>query len=307
MMLRNLLHEIVRRRLWPIPVVAVLVALAAPILFMKSAPAGAPTAQTPAPGAAPAGKLPARAQRLLAASSPVGSRGGASGSAQDPFQPPASQIAAAKAANGVGGATGASAKKASAPPAGSTTPGTTGPIPVVIQNADGTSTAPTTTPRSGDSGTSKPTSISASTASVDVRFGPSAGGRVHRAIPRLQTYFIHGELAAVFVKYSPKREAAVFAVAPGVVVSGPVRCRRIAGVCRYVDIPAGSYARLTTLTPDRIIVTRRLDVERIDTLGRGSATTATAAGDHSENACLLGKLRAMGAGDAPIARDACVQ
>ena len=37
-MLRNMLQEIVRRRLWPIPLVAVLVIIAAPVLLMKSAP-----------------------------------------------------------------------------------------------------------------------------------------------------------------------------------------------------------------------------------------------------------------------------
>jgi hypothetical protein len=307
MMLRNLLQEIVRRRLWPIPAVAVLVALAAPILFMKSAPAGAPAAETAAPARAVAGKLPARARRLLSATSADASRGGATGSAHDPFQPPASQVAAAAKATQVAtGIPAASAKADSKPSAGSTAGATMAPIPVVIQNADGTSTATTSTPRSSDPGTPAPTTVSASTASVDVRFGPRPGGRVHRSIPRLQTYYIHGKLAAVFVKYSPKRKAAVFAVAPGIVISGPVKCRRIGGVCRYLDIPSGSYARLTMLTPDRIVVTRRLDVERIGG-ATGSATTATAAGDHSENACLLGKLQTLKVGDAPIARDACAR
>jgi hypothetical protein len=60
MMLRTLLDEVMRRRLWPIPLVAVLVAVAAPLLFLKSAPQDAPPASLAAPAMAPAGKLPAR-------------------------------------------------------------------------------------------------------------------------------------------------------------------------------------------------------------------------------------------------------
>ncbi len=59
-MLRNLLDEVRRRHLWPIPVIALLVAVAAPLLFLKSAPSDAPLASAPAPAAAPAGQLPAR-------------------------------------------------------------------------------------------------------------------------------------------------------------------------------------------------------------------------------------------------------
>ena len=299
-MLRNMLQEIVRRRLWPIPLVAVLVIIAAPVLLMKSAPAGTPdaTAQVPAPAAA--GKLPARAQRLLDATA-AGRARRATGSERDPFQAPSGHRAATTTATPA-----ASAKPKTGTPA-ATSPGTgsvttTKPIPVVIQNPDGTS--PTTTTPSTGAG-SGATAGSSGPATVDIRFGPSAGGRVHRAIPRLQTFYIHGKLAAVFVKYSPTRNKAVFAVSPDLVVSGPVKCRTLNGVCRYVDIPAGSYARLTMLTADRILVTRRLDVARINHGASGSATTAVAAGDRSENACLLGKLRALKPGGTPIDRVAC--
>jgi hypothetical protein len=307
MMLRNLLQEIVRRRLWPIPALAVLVALAAPVLFLKSSPTGAPTAQSAVPAPPAAGDLPARAQRLLAATAAARSRSGATGSPRDPFQAPAGHRGAAPA---TGAASGAAAKAVSSTPAAKSSSGSTAgtptkPVPVVIQNADGTSVTTTTSPRTGaGSGSTPKNAISASAASVDVRFGPRAGGRVHKSIPRLQTYFVHGNLVAVFVKYSPTRNKAVFAVAPNVLVSGPVKCRRVEGVCRYVDIPAGSYARLTTLTPDRIVVRRRLDVDRIGT-GGANGTTATAARDNSQNACLLGKLKALKLGAAPIGRGAC--
>ena len=304
-MLRNLLQEIVRRRLWPIPVLALLAIVAAPVLFLKSAPAGAPAAATAAPAPATAGELPARAQRLLQASTGT-PRGGATGAAQDPFQPPAAQRAAAAAAaaakNGGGSAAPAGSKTGSSSGSGAGTSTTSAPVPVVIQNPDG-STVTTTPPATGSgSGASAGT---AGPASVDVRFGPTAGTRVHRAIPRLESFFIHGKLAAVFVKYSPSRNKAVFAVSPDVLVTGPVKCRRQDGVCRYVDIPAGSFARLSTLTKDRILVSRRLDVERINRGQSAATTTAVAAGDRSENTCLLRRLQALRPGGTPIDRDAC--
>jgi hypothetical protein len=300
MMLRNLLNEIVRRRLWPIPAVALLVALAAPVLFLKSAPADAPAVATAAPAPAAAGQLPARAERLLA-STAAAAKGHTKGSQRDPFEAPASHRVSADAAAG---------PAAAAPAAGSAAK----PVAVVIQNADGTTpktTSPSTpAPSASHPAVTVPAAPSTSPApsdlvtSVDVRFGRSAGGRVHKAIPRLQPFFIHGKLAAVFVKYSPKRNRAVFAVAPGLLVTGPVKCRRLEGVCRYVDIPNGSFARLTTVTRDRIVVSRRLDVAAIHR-GAKAGTTAVAASDAGTNGCLLRELKSMKPGDALFGRDAC--
>ena len=304
-MFRNLVDEVVRQRLWPIPAVAVVVAVAAPALFLKSAPAVAPIAATAAPTPAVAAKLPARAERLLAATAPEGSLGGATGAAQDPFRPPAARHAAAH--SGAAAAVG-SKKKASASSGSASAASPTKPVPVVILNADGS--APTSSPKADSSsgaGTTKTTTTttpSTATPAVDVRFGAADDGHVHRSVPRLQPYFIHGKLAAVFVKYSPGRHKAVFAVAPGIVVSGPTKCRREHGVCRYLDIAAGSYAGLA-MSVSGTIVHRRLDVVRIDSTPTPDTTTAIAAKPGDENACLLHKLQAQAPTDAPVDRDAC--
>ncbi len=295
-MLRNLLQEIVRRRLWPIPVLALLVVVAAPVLFLKSAPAGSPAAETAAPAPAKPGALPARAQRLLAATAAAGSRRAATGAAHDPFQAPASHRAAA-AATAAAATPAASAKpkgsgSGSGAAAGTST--TPAPGPVVTQNVQDKSK--TTPPATGSA---------SGPATVDVRFGKTPGGRVHRAIPRLQAFYIHGKLAAVFVKYSPSLNRAVFAISPDLIVTGPVKCRTQKGVCRYVDIPAGSYARMTMVTADRILVTRRLDVAGIRHGRNAGSTTAVAAADRTQSACLLGRLRALKPGGTPIDRVAC--
>ena len=102
------------------------------------------------------------------------------------------------------------------------------------------------------------------TVAVDIRFGPKNDTKIRRAIPRNKAFYIHGKLVAVFVKYSPSRKKAVFAVAPGLHISGPVKCRVEDGVCRYLDIPAGSHARLTMVTRQQgTSCSRRLDVVRI--------------------------------------------
>jgi hypothetical protein len=301
MMPRNLIDEIVRRRLWPLVAVAALVALAAPLLFLHSAPQGAPAADTAAPAAPATAKLPARAARLLATSDDEGSTGHATGSSHDPLLPPASYRAAAA----VGTTPAATATTSSTPKKKKSSKSK--PIPVVIQNADGSSTksdsgSQSSTPDSSPATPANP--LTAENAAVDIRFGKGADSPLHTAIPKMQALFIRGKVAAVFVKYSPSRRKAVFAVAPGIHVSGPIACRVENGVCRFLDIPAGSYARLTMLTSKREVVRRRLDVAHI-TRRTGTTTKAGAASTSDANVCFLHKLEAMKPGSALVDRSAC--
>lgn len=297
-MLRNLIDEVMRRRLWPVLLVAVVVAVAAPLLFLKPAPSGGvPVA---APSTAPEGELPSRAQRLLTTSDAPASTARTPGAkAADPFRAPASQRRAAAAA---------SKGKSAATPKAATAAGVSEPVPVVVTNSDGT------TPSTGTTAATQAQPVTAAAPAqtvaerapaVDVRFGERLPGRVHRGVPRRQTFVAGGRVIAIFVKYSPRRDKAVFAIAPKTLVTGDVDCRRKEDVCRYVDIPAGKHVRLTTLTASGKLVSRRLDVMRVDRTGSagGSATAARTA--PADGACLLGKLLALGAKDAPLAADAC--
>ncbi len=298
-MLRNLLDDVVRRRLWPLLAVAALVAVAAPLLFLKSAPEGSPAAETAAPAEPETAKLPARAARLLATDDAAGASGRTKGKARDPFAPSSTQGAPAAPAT----TSATSVKSPSTTPTKKSTSGSNKPIPVVISNADGSSTTSgNSTP--GDTSSTPSNSLTAENAAVAVRFSKTVNGKLHRAIPSKQAFFIRGKLVAVFVKYSPSRHKAVFAVAPGVHVSGPIECRVVNGVCRFLDIPAGSYARLTMLTAKREVVRRRLDVENITRRSAGQGR-ASAASSSDANACLLHKLEAMKLGSALVDRDAC--
>jgi hypothetical protein len=300
MMLRNLLDEMMRRRLLPVAALAVLVAVIAPLLFLKGAPDDAPSADAAAPAAAETAKLPARAARLLAATDADASHGGANGKASDPFNPPAAIRAAAAAA--AGGTTAAAAKSS-----GSTK---TSRAPVVItDNGNGklpyhSGEVPKSSNSNSNSNSNSSTSTSTKTMSIDIRYGAHKDSKLRRAIPRNKAFYINGKLVAVFVKYSTSRKKAIFAVAPDLYISGPVKCRVENGVCRYLDIPVGSHARLAIVTENRSVVSRRLDVVRAKSLTSSNATKATAA-SVSEAACLLGKLAAMKPGDALLGRDAC--
>ncbi len=153
------------------------------------------------------------------------------------------------------------------------------PVPVVITNPDGTAPDPTTpttpaTPAAPIGGDDAPTKVIPETRPmlVNVRFGVRIPAPLHPVIPRLQTLNAGGRVVAIFVKYSPTRDKAVFAIAPDSLLSGDIDCRRKDGVCRYVDIPAGKGVRLTVTTSAGTPVTRRLDVVSINPHPDPSAT-----------------------------------
>jgi hypothetical protein len=261
-MLRDIVEQVARRRLWPIPLVAIVVVVAAPLLFLKSAPQDAAPAAAVAPAPSQA-DLPARAQRLLTTSDAGVSGRRLSGSARDPFQGPSSPRGAA-AATGADATKSSSRKKA----ASKSSSKQSEPVPVVIQNADGSKNAPAAT--SGGDGGGTPTARSSESSSkpwrvptVDVRFGAHKDSPIHRRIPRRKTFELHGKVVVVFVKYSHARHKAVFAIAATTGVHGDIRCRRRDGICRYVDIPVGRYVRFTFVNSDGSRLSRRLDVVRV--------------------------------------------
>ncbi|MEJ7826154.1 MAG: hypothetical protein WKF48_12030 [Solirubrobacteraceae bacterium] len=303
MMLRNLIDEVRNRRILALAALGVLVALALPLLFLKSAPEGAPEANSAAPAAATEAKLPARAARLLATTDAGAPGGRAKGSAQDPFAPPSSyRAAAAAAANGAGAAAKSSgdAGQSSAGTSTSSSATSTKPIPVVIQDGSSSKESSNASKSNSRSNSNSKSTIT-STLAVDIRFGKKKDSPIKRAIPRNKGFYIHGKLVAVFVKYSPSRKKAIFAVAPGLHITGPASSRVTDNV-RYVDIPVGSHAWLTMVTANRTIVKRRLDVVRTRSVSSAKAIPAAVS---AESACLLGKLSAMKPGDRFLDRDAC--
>jgi len=318
-MLRSLVDEVVRRRLLPVVLVALLVIIAAPLLFMKSAPDDAPAAGD-VPAAATPGKLPGRAEKLLVTTDKaVTPRHDSKGAGKDPFAPPASAKAAAD--TGTPAAAGAPASSGSAAPAL-----TADARKITIENSDGSKTTISSNKKSKKKTTKKKTKKKTApkkqtpaprtapvqnVALVNVRFGRSMNSSKARRVPRLQTFKAGGSVVAMFVKYSPARDKAVFAIAPSTAVSGDVKCRRKEGVCRYVDIPAGESVRLKTRTAKGTLVSRRLQVVSIKRVPEtvAAVTTPTPAPRTtplSQATCLLKNLLALPSVLFPsISVDAC--
>ena len=296
-MVSNLVNELVRRHLWPIPLIALIVLVAAPLFFLKPAPTGAPAATAAAPAPAPAGELPARAERLVAASEKSSRR--PSGEKQDPFKP---AVESPHKSDGSGGGSPKSPSSPSGSPSAAA-PSSTDPIRVVVTNPSagkGDSADPVESLTPIDSGKR----VVSSLAVVDVRFGAELPGTLYRNIARLQPFVADNRIIAIFTKFSSSRDAAVFAVAPNTVVSGDVECRRENGVCRYVDIPEGKYVRLSVPAGNGTTISRRLEVVAVDRTPSQSASRLSASGADTGR-CLLGKLLALGATDTPLAADAC--
>jgi hypothetical protein len=324
MMVRSLVDEVVRRRLWPIPLLALIIAVAAPVLFMKSAPPGAPDGSAAPPVAAP-GELPSGAQKLMTTSDKaVVPKRKPTKKGQDPFAPPAS---GAKPAGAATAATSAPVDGATAPPA----------VPVVINNSDGSTTTATVTPSTGSApktttsapktttepkattpkvdgtpkATAPKTTAPAAAAArkvtyVDVRFGRKLGTMLRYRIPRLQSFRAAGKVAAMYVGYSRKRKVVVFAVAPSTKVSGDVRCRTVDSVCRFVDLAVGQYARLAMIDDDGTKISRRLDVVSVRRIAEtGPAKTAPLATTRTAANCLMKRLLALPASAPSISADSC--
>jgi hypothetical protein len=309
MMLRSLVDEVVRRRLWPIPVIAILIMIAAPVLFMNFASEALP--DPPGPPAAP-GKLSPGDRKLLSGDDRTfAPHEKLKGKGQDPF---AQSSRAAKAADD----TATAPAVAAASPASSGTTST-----VVVQNPDGSSStmpatkqkatvekkvpAKKTTPKVV---VPEPTTSSAAARAtvtyVDARFGQRMGTMLRYRIPRLQTFRAGGNVAAMFVRYSTTRDVAVFAIAPSTKVDGDVSCRKVKNVCRYVDIPAGSYARLRLLGRDGSVISRRLDVVSIRHLPlAGNEDAMPRATTGATASCLLKGLLRLPASLPSISFDAC--
>lgn len=310
-MLRSLVDEVVRRRLWPIPVLAILIMIAAPVLFMRSA-SGTPV-PPPKRVAAP-DKMSDDAKDVVSTiDKRVGPRVKRTDKSQDPFAPPSSGAVKAAAAP--------AAATAPPPPASSATTS-----PVVIENSDGSTTTMTPKSTTAKKKTTVKTKVPAKTTPkvvapdqrtssaaeratvtyVDVRFGQRLGTMLRYRVPRLQTFRAGGNVAAMFVHYSKARDVAVFAVAPSTQVSGDVSCRKVRNVCRYVDIPAGSYARLTLRDSDGTYISRRLDVASIRHLPLVGNEDAMPRATTSATAnCLLKGLLKLPASLPSISFDAC--
>jgi len=320
-MLRSLVNEVVSRRMWPIPLVAIVVAVAAPLLFMKSG-GDTPASLAPPPVVQPGELAPATKKLVSSEDKSAASGAKIKSKSQDPFAPPKGKAAAGSDP----------AAPAAAPAA---TASSSGAGAVVIQNSDGStstqavpvSTQRASAPKATTASTPKASRTRKSTTTrkktttakkttpartvpvvtstyVDVRFGARQNTYRRFRVPRLQTFRAGGRIAAIFVGYSSRRNAAVFAVAPSTQVKGDGECRTVKGVCRYVDLRAGKYVRLVLRGTAGKLISRRLDVVSIRTLG-GKEDAAPRENTLDTATCLLKRLLKLTPSAPSITSGAC--
>jgi hypothetical protein len=237
---RNILGDLVEKRLWPVAVALIVGIVAIPLVLARGdAPAAAPTT---APGAAPADAAGAAAVRLGDSVPGERDRGGRVrnpfGTAADASAPTtttgsAQPASATVPASGSGGSTSGAATPAvdvkPAAPAGSST-SSASPAPVATGTATTPTTPKTTTTKDGTS----------ATYSVSVRFGRTDGRRrTLRDIARLTA--LPNAKAPVVSLLGVMRDGrtAVLRVAPNTTASGNGACKPSASRCTTVEMKAG--------------------------------------------------------------------
>jgi hypothetical protein len=235
--LRNLLNELVERRLWPVALLLLVALVAVPLLLAK--PASSTTDDAPASGTAPAA-VAAAAHAAAAPGEPVVSvgRDAASaaplrGRAKNPFR---QQHLETKPA------TGAAAASSAAP----TGPGSQG------GGGSGGQTPPPS---------SQPTYVYAS---VDVRFG-KAGERLRRIedVPRLSPLPNANHPIVVFLGTRRDRQTAVFLVSTDVHVQGLGQCVPSQKTCEAIELREGETSLLDFTEADGTVEQYELDLDAV--------------------------------------------
>jgi hypothetical protein len=244
---RNLLNELVERRLWPVALLLVAALVAVPVLLAKS-PSSA-TDET-APSAAPA----AVAAAAAAAAAPPGGAPVVSvaqadepnaplrGHAKNPFR---QQHTAPKPATGSATATSASTPSS----------GTSGPAP--SGGAGGSGSGGGTQPQPQP----KPTF---SYASVDVRFGHAGQQlRTIRDVPRLTPLPNATHPIVVFLGMRRDRTTAVFLVSTDVHVQGLGHCVPSRKDCEAIELHEGDTVLLDFAEPSGRVEQYELDLDSV--------------------------------------------
>jgi hypothetical protein len=289
---RNLIGDLVEKRLWPVAVALIVAIVAVPLLLARgSAPESAPTGDigaAPQTGQDAAVRLvePATAARERAGSvrNPFGAASDASSGPTTTTTTSASATAASGSTASTSPATSAAGTSSSAA-AGSgggsttvpttTTPATSAPS-TTSSTATGTTTSTTTT------GTTTAKTRASATYSVAVRFGRTDGTRhTMRDVARL-TALPNAEAPVVsLLGVLRDGHTAVLEVAANATASGSGTCKPSASSCTTVEMKAGDAEYLSVTrdggaAPVAWYYLKLLHVDRHETTSKAAARAAYA-------------------------------
>jgi len=302
--LRNVLHDLVQKKLWPVAIALVAAVIAVPIVLGGSSDAGAPAASVAATPTGPNGladhRDAARAQVVSLeeqSTRPVDRPG----KTRDPFvqhhvpKDPAAEVAAA-VNNAVDAANQASSQISGG--ASADTGASSGPsVDVTTPSTD--TTAPTTTPKKqAPSSSADP----ADTYHVALKFGEAGAEKTYNNVARLTPLPSADNPFFVFLGLKSDGKSAVFLVDAGAVPSGDGTCEPDPDNCEQVVLKKGDIEFFELQSGTAGVVQYQLELKSIST-GKASTKASAARAHTRESAAGREYIRQLVADD-PTALDA---
>jgi hypothetical protein len=252
---RNLLSDLVARRLWPVAVGLLAALVAVPVLLAGdvSAPPAPQASAQPGTGSSPLVSV--------ASDEPIGGRTpiGRNPFRQKDVAPPA------QSSSGVGPSTGTGSADAGGTGAGLDL---TGGLPA-LDDVD-------LVPVDGDE-TTAPKTAGRESYRVDIRFGRDGSLTARNDVPRLSPLPSAEDPFFVFMGVLADGETALFLVSSDAEATGDGTCKPTPENCERIEMQAGESEFFDVTTPDGAVVQYQLDLVRVARVRAGSTAQAASA------------------------------
>jgi hypothetical protein len=274
--LRNVLHDLVEKRLWPVAVALVAALVAVPIVLGGKSDAGTPTATvadaSPTTTNGLADHRDAARAQVVSLEEQAAGKVSRPGDVRDPFvqhhQPRLSDAALKAAvkstATALSDAFGGSSSGSGSSSSGPSTPSTGGATPTPSAPAPTTPSTPTDT-------TKKPPSKD--TYRVDVKFGESGAEKTYKNVARLTPLPSSDNPFFVFLGVGEDKKTATFLINGDVVPTGDGKCTPSKDECQQITLKPGDLEFFDMQSGTAGVVQYQLELERIG-LAKASSTAA---------------------------------
>jgi hypothetical protein len=271
--LRNVITDLVEKRLWPVAVALIAALVAVPILLGGKSDAVTPPVAT-ASAASSATPAPTTAAQVISLEQQAAGKTANASSVRDPFvqhhQPHATDAAIRAAVKSTAAALvdALGPKKKEASSASTSTGGASG--STGDSTGTGTTTPPTGTTTPSTGGTTTPVK-KVTTYSVDLSFGESGAEKKYNNIARLTPLPSSDSPFFVYMGLSADKKSATFLINGDVVPSGDGHCTPSPTDCQQITLTRGDIEFFDMQSGTAGVVQYQLELRNI------KATTTTAA------------------------------
>jgi hypothetical protein len=261
--IRNILTDLVEKRLWPVAVLLVAALIATPVILGGGDETAPPLTTSLEDGSTPA--------EFVATEDDTTAREG--GRDRNPFTAP-SDVKPAPAAEPSAGTTGTTS---GAGPVGSGTGGVSGGAGYDVP-AGSISGLNDVTPIGGSTRTATPVKTGAKDSyAVDIRFGKEGTLTSQRNVPRLSPLPSSADPFFVFLGVLADGETALFLVSSDAEATGDGKCLPSLANCERVEMQAGQTEFFDVTTPEGETVQYQLDLVKVARERNATASAAAAA------------------------------